>query len=247
MINDQPQTFEIVDGILGHAYAPSRNYPASVGKYREFKFRSKPTPEYCVKISSSNDSSCRAHPKASASWQGGAIELLYNGEVVGTLPTKSRELEYCRPIDEVDIANDLFEFQSTTNDGVCITSLTVNNEKLLVGTGDDQSTFWLDQDDAHCTDDSMSGTSLTIQNGQVYHSECKKDFIRANRVEFEGLTVHPNYDVSVDLYLEPNTNKGWSNVFGFQAAGTTPSHSGGKVTWGSRIPAVWLHSGAFSN
>ena len=94
-------------------------------------------------------------------------------------------------------------------------------------------------------DDSMSGTSLTLQNGAVYHSECKDDFIRANRLEFEDVTVHPNYDVSVDLYLEPNTNTGWSNVLGFQAAGTDPTFVNGKVTLGARIPMVLLKSGRF--
>ena len=247
MTNNDPATFENVDGLLGNAYAPERNYPSSLGKYREFKFRSKPTPEYCVKITSSNDSSCGNHPKPSASWHGGAIELLHNGDVVATLPTRGQQLEYCLPIDEVDVANDQFEFKSTTTDGVCITSLTVNNEQLLVGQNDDQSTFWLDQNENHCLDSNMAGKSLTVQNGEIYYSECKKDFIRAGRLVYEGVTVYPNYDVSVDLYLEPNTNTGWSNVFGFQAENTTPSHANGKVVPGARIPAVWLHKGRFSN
>ena len=43
LINERPRTFENVDGILGHAYSPTINLPASVGKYRQFIFRSKPT------------------------------------------------------------------------------------------------------------------------------------------------------------------------------------------------------------
>ena len=250
-INNIPRTYESVDGILGHSYF-TRKFPAAVGEYRHFKFRSKPTPEYCVKITSSNDSSCGNHPKASASWHGGAIELLYNDEVVGTLPTRGQELEYCRPLDETK-TDDFYKFQSTTSDGVCITSLTTcarghnynSCSEVLVGSNDDQSTFWLDQDDAHCTDNSMSGASLTLQNGAIYHSECKNDIIRANILEFEDVTVHPNYDVSVDLNLEPNTNTGWSNVLGFQAAGTDPTYVNGKVTLGARIPMVLLKSGRF--
>ena len=74
----------------------------------------------------------------------------------------------------------------------------------------------------------------------MYCSESPQD-IQTNHLVFEGVTVHPNYDVSLDLYLEPNTINDWSNVFGFQVA----ESSGWQL--GVRIPAVFLHGGSFSN
>ena len=76
-------------------------------------------------------------------------------------------------MDDVDIANDEFQFQSRDTDGACITSLSINGNKLFVGKNDDLQGFWIDKDDRYCFDDFMSTTQITIKNGQVDSSDCK--------------------------------------------------------------------------
>ena len=62
-------------------------------------------------------------------------------------------------------------------DGVCINSLHVNNEQILVGKNNDLSNFEFDQeswdDPQVCRDDIMRTSYLTIQNGQVIGSVCE--------------------------------------------------------------------------
>ena len=38
LVNNQPMTFENVNGIIGNTYG-DRNYPAADGKYRNFTFK----------------------------------------------------------------------------------------------------------------------------------------------------------------------------------------------------------------
>ena len=83
------------------------------------------------------------------------------------------EFEYCRRLDLVDIENDEFQLQSSGDDGVCITSLTVNGSEMLVGKLDDQAAFWIDGNQNHCRDGSMSTPQITIKNGKIHSSECK--------------------------------------------------------------------------
>ena len=62
-------------------------------------------------------------------------------------------------------------------DGVCINSLYVKNEKVLVGKNNDLSNFQFDQVDQHeapvCLENQMRTSSLTIQNGRIVESICK--------------------------------------------------------------------------
>ena len=68
---------------------------------------------------------------------------------------------------------DIFELQSTSGDGVCITSLSFNKKQLLVGESNNLERFWFDSDQNFCMDDFMSSSLIKIQNGQIIYSSCK--------------------------------------------------------------------------
>ena len=74
---------------------------------------------------------------------------------------------------EGDIKNDRFTLLAGGSDGVCINSLHVNNEKILVGKNNDLSNFVFDRDNQNvCLDNLMRTSFLTIQNGQVVETIC---------------------------------------------------------------------------
>lgn len=78
------------------------------------------------------------------------------------------------------------------------------------------------------------------RNAQFTTSAPKTDDpIQQDIVLHEGITVHPNYEVSIDLNLEdiPKTNSPWYIILGFNAEGADDLQ-----TEGFRIPA-----GKFSN
>ena len=143
----------------------------------------------------------------------------------------SRDFEYCVDVDQVDFENDFWSFVGPDLEGICITSLTINDEPILVGPNNDQSHFWLDANDHHCLDNSMSTPYLSVQNGQVYYSECKNDIIRGNMVFHQDVTIYPTYEVSIDLNLEEYTNPRWANIFGFRQQGA------GLLEAGYRMPS----------
>ena len=93
-------------------------------------------------------------------------------------------------MDEVDIENDSLKLLAGGSDGVCINSLHVNNEQILVGKNNDLSNFEFDQvghyEKPVCLENLMRTSSLTIQNGKVVESECKgKSYSRlSNRFQF---------------------------------------------------------------
>ena len=231
---------------MGHAYEPERNYDTSLGRFRNLKFKSFETPQYCIKITSSDDDICRTHPKRrqNSSWDGGNIELHYitkdDEDHVATLETGEKEMEFCLPIDQVNISDDIFSLSATSTDGVCITSLTVNNEPLLVGINNDLTYFWMDENDLvdRCEDNYMATDVLEIQNGKVVYSNCKQHNIRRNDIQFGHATIFKTFDINIMLNLETNTESGWSNIFGFQQKGVKAYDNGFPI--GSRIPAVWL-------
>ena len=66
-------------------------------------------------------------------WDGDDIYFNVNGERKNTLKNAFNEFEYCGQLDSIDIENDEFQLQSSGDDGVCITSLTVNGSEMLVG------------------------------------------------------------------------------------------------------------------
>ena len=127
-------------------------------------------------MTSSNDESlCQhAHPKFGPQhWAGGDIAIKHNGETVATMPSGFEEFEYCLNMGDIDIANDELQFQSSSGDGVCITSLSIDNIPLFVGKNNNLPSFWIDENDQYCLDDFMSTSQITIQNGQAISSLCK--------------------------------------------------------------------------
>ena len=112
---------------------------------------------------------------AAGSWDGNPITLFHNNVEKAKIPAAFRDFHYC--IEEVDIENDRFTFLAGGEDGVCINSLHVNNEQILVGKNNDLTKFEIDQPDQFekpaCLDNEMRTSSLTIQNGQVVESICK--------------------------------------------------------------------------
>ena len=104
---------------------------------------------------------------------GGDIAIKYNAEIVATIPSGFNEFEHCVPLTDVDVANDEFQLQSTSTDGTCITSLSVNGDQLLVGKNNDQQSFWIDANDRYCFDNFMASSQITIKNGEIDSSDCK--------------------------------------------------------------------------
>ena len=137
---------------------------------------SRDSENYCIRATSSYDSRlCKHHDGHDGrydayDWSGGAIKLKRNGETIATLPYYFREFEHC--LDDVTMY-DIFELQSTSIDGVCITSLSINEKQLLVGESNNLQSFWIDSDQNYCLDDFMSSSLIKIQNGKVIFSSCK--------------------------------------------------------------------------
>ena len=58
---------------------------------------------------------------------------------------------------------------------LCITEVSMNGNKLLVGRFRDRHTFWIDGDDAWCADSGALKThEIIIQNEAVAKSACGK-------------------------------------------------------------------------
>ena len=77
------------------------------------------------------------------------------------------DFEHCFDLSDVDVENDEFEFEEYTGDGVCITSLSINGNQLLVGKYGNLPSFWLDAVDEYCLTTFMSAPRITIKNGEV--------------------------------------------------------------------------------
>ena len=120
----------------------------------------------------SSSSNCDA-----TTWYGDPITLFHNDVQKAKIPTLFKNFEYCIEVVEVDIENDRFTLLAGGADGVCINSLHVNDEQILVGKNNDLSNFEFDQENQYeepvCLDNKMRTSSLTIQNGQVVESICK--------------------------------------------------------------------------
>ena len=59
-----------------------------------------------------------------------------------------------------------------------------------------------------------------------------KDVIQKNMVLYQDITVHPTYEVSVDLNLEEYTNTRWANIFGFRQQGADVLEAGYRMPSG---------------
>lgn len=124
--------------------------------------------KYCIRVTSSADENLCQHYIDGAgpnNYPGGEIKLNYNGKTIATIPKSFTNFEHCFPLDQIDKANDQFQLERTNTDGVCITSLTVDGNQLLVGKNNDLQSFWIDGDHNNCLDDFMGTTQITIQNG----------------------------------------------------------------------------------
>ena len=99
--------------------------------------------------------------------------IQHNGHTIAALPEGFREFEHCLSLDDVDVANDEFQLQSTSGNGVCITSLSINGNPILVGASNNLQNFWIDSDEPDCLDNFMSSSQITIRNGQVISSTCQ--------------------------------------------------------------------------
>ena len=131
---------------------------------------------YCIRVTSSNDESLCQHviPNAGPnSWAGSDIVIKHNGVTVTTMPAASTGFEYC--LDDIDIAVDELQLQSSSENGVCITSLSINRNQLFVGKNNNLTSFWIDGNDQYCLDDFMSTSQITLQNEQVISSICKQN------------------------------------------------------------------------
>ena len=104
--------------------------------------------------------------------------MFHNDVEKATLPTRFQDFEYCISKDDVDIENDTFKFLAGGTDGVCIFSLHVDNKQIFVGKNDDLTSFEFDQPDQwkspFCLENRLVTSSLSIKNGEVIESQCKK-------------------------------------------------------------------------
>ena len=83
--------------------------------------------------------------------------------------------QFCRPSAEVDIENDEFQFQSTSSNGVCITSLNINGKDMVFGPEyQERSSFWIDGNNNVCHRDLTSTSQITFKNGAIDSYECDK-------------------------------------------------------------------------
>ena len=155
-------------------------------------------PKFCIQMTSSPDEDLCEHPKADhTAWIGGAISISQNGNVIGSMKSGAKEFQVCLYYDDVDIENDVFEFARTNNDGVCITSLSMDGTEILVGPNGNQPNFWFDGNDNMCTDDFVSTQQLIIQNNTVTSSQCDPKFcIEMTSSPDEDLCKHPKADHS---------------------------------------------------
>ena len=66
--------------------------------------------------------------------------------------------------------------------------------------------------------------------------------IGSENLKFQGVTVYPNYEVSIDLNLSKNSHVGFSNILAFHQNGVKGLDTSvpGNIPGGARIPAVFL-------
>ena len=122
---------------------------------------------FCMQVTSRRSTFCNEH------LYGGAILLNVNNELKAVIPRYSTRYEFCLPTEDVDVTNDRFQLQATNNDGVCISSFQVNGTQIFVGPENNQTSFWIAQNQPSCDKQKVATNEITVQNGQVVSSECK--------------------------------------------------------------------------
>ena len=88
-----------------------------------------------------------------------------NSKKIKLVPRSFNEFKHCFVSQQIDKENDIFQLESTSSDGVCITSLKIDGRQVLVGKNKDMQNFWIDSNDNNCLDNFTGTTQLTIQNG----------------------------------------------------------------------------------
>ena len=123
----------------------------------------------CIKITSNmDDNLCSGGGNKAENWLGGDINLNLNGETIATTSHGFLNFEYCVEASNVDE----LQLQATSTDGVCITSLSVNDKQLLVGKNGDLPSFWMSTNRLKCTSQRMTTSEITIKDGKIISSEC---------------------------------------------------------------------------
>ena len=85
------------------------------------------------------------------------IYIDINNRRMNTTESLLTEHEYCQPIDQVNIKNDIFSLQSSSSAGFCIESISINGEQIL---GSNSSQY-------NCGDAGLTTSKITIQNGEI--------------------------------------------------------------------------------
>ena len=130
----------------------------------------------------------------SGSWSGDPIKLFHNDVEKAIIPSGFTDFEYCIVMDDVDIENDKFKLLAGGSNGVCINSLHVNNNQILVGKNNDMASFDFDKPvSPGCINHAVKTSQLTIQNGQVVESECTGKIIVNKTLMPEINHNEPNY------------------------------------------------------
>ena len=115
---------------------------------------------------------CSGGGNKANNWLGGDIYLNQNGRTIATTKYGFLNFEHC-----VGAArDDEFQLQASNDDGVCITSLSVNDKQLLVGKNNDLPNFWMNQRNPKCTKSHMTTSQITVKNGEIFSSQCKPEF-----------------------------------------------------------------------
>ena len=96
-----------------------------------------------------------------------------NGKRKTSLQRGFKHFRYCSPWNKSDRESDIFKLQSSNNDGICITSLHINEKQIFVGKNKKQLNFWIDGNQNECSNEFMSTSQITIQNTEIISSECK--------------------------------------------------------------------------
>ena len=78
----------------------------------------------------------------------------------------------CLDYGQFDIENDVFKLASTGTDSVCIESLSMDGNEILLGPNRKKPNFWFDGNGHMCNDDFVYTEELIIQNNTVVSSEC---------------------------------------------------------------------------
>jgi len=129
--------------------------------------------EYCIEMKSSPDSDlCFGHDGKRGYGAGDAIEIFQNSNKIGTMTEGTITFKLCLDYGQFDIENDVFKFATTGTDGVCIESLSMDGNVILIGPNRKKPNFWFDGNCNMCTDDYVCTDELIIQNNTVVSYEC---------------------------------------------------------------------------